>query len=407
MNFNQNGVSFSRSVERDLRLDLFRGIGLCMIFLDHIPHDVVAWLTLRNYGFSDAAEFFVFISGYLAGYIYGPIVSGGNLLAATKRLVMRAWQMYVAHILLFLVFTAQIARTARRFDNPLYKDELNVANFLQHPDVLIGQALTLRYKPVNLDVLPLYITLVLASPLILWCLTRRPNLTLLGSAVLYVAARWFDWNLASYPPGTTWYFNPFAWQMMFVFAAWCGVGGVAKLAFLIRSNVALIVAVAWIVFAFLIVMTWHVPLLESLVPKWMIKAIYPIDKTDLDMLRFTHFLALALVVARYPAAPLGAAQLQMAASADPVRPAFAPDLLLQRVPVVCGALDPDAVHQRRVGAIGRQRRRHPVDGCGCMASGSRREGPRAVCSDPRVRSRRGREGGGLGRPHAAATSLAG
>jgi hypothetical protein len=299
MNAHQDAVSFSRTVERDLRLDLFRGIGLWMIFLDHIPHDVVAWLTLRNYGFSDAAEFFVFISGYLAGYIYGPIVRGGNLLAATKRLVMRAWQMYVAHILLFLIFTAQIARTARRFDNPLYKDELNVANFLQHPDVLIGQALTLRYKPVNLDVLPLYITLVLASPLILWCLTRRPNLTLLGSAVLYVAARWFDWNLASYPPGTTWYFNPFAWQLMFVFAAWCGVGGVAKLAFLIRSRVALVVAVAWIVFALLIVMTWHVAFLESLVPKWMIKAIYPIDKTDLDMLRFTHFLALALVVARY------------------------------------------------------------------------------------------------------------
>ena len=296
---NPDSESFSRTVERDLRLDLFRGVGLLMIFLDHIPHDVVAWLTLRNYGFSDAAEFFVFISGYLAGDIYGPIVRGGNFLAATKRLVMRAWHMYVAHILLFLVFTAQIARTARRFDNPLYKDELNVANFLQNPDVLIGQALTLRYKPVNLDVLPLYITLVLASPLILWCLTRRPNLTLLGSVTLYVAARWFDWNLASYPPGTTWYFNPFAWQLMFVFAAWCGVGGAAKLAFLIRSRVALIVAAAWIVFAFLIVMTWHVAFLESLVPKWMIKAIYPIDKTDLDMLRFTHFLALALVVARY------------------------------------------------------------------------------------------------------------
>jgi len=48
-----------------------------------------------------------------------------------------------------------------------------------------------------------------------------------------------------------------------------------------------------------IVMTWHIPFLEALVPKWMIKAIYPIDKTDLDMLRLTHFLALALVVTRY------------------------------------------------------------------------------------------------------------
>src|SRR6202049_2619309 len=291
--------SVSEAVERDLRLDFFRGLGLWMIFLDHIPDDVVGWLTLRNYGFSDAAEFFVFISGYLAGYIYGPIIGGGYLLAAAKRLWTRAGQMYVAHIMLFLLFTAQIARTVRKFDNPMYEDEFNVHSFLEHPDVLIGQALTLRYKPVNLDVLPLYISLIAASPLILWCLMRRPNLTLAGSAILYVLARWFDWNLASYPPGTTWYFNPFAWQLMFVFAAWCGVGGVAKLQGIIQSRAALIVAIAWIAFAFLIVMTWHIPFLDAMVPKWMIKMIYPIDKTDLDMLRFTHFLALALVVSRY------------------------------------------------------------------------------------------------------------
>lgn len=296
---NQDTIYLSHAVERDLRLDLFRGVGLWMIFLDHIPHDVVSWLTLRNYGFSDAAEFFVFISGYLAGFIYGPIIRAGHFLAAIKRLWKRAGEMYVAHIMLFLIFTAQIARTVRKFDNPMYEDEFNVHNFLEHPDVLIGQALTLRYKPVNLDVLPLYITLIAASPFVLWCLVRRPNWTLLGSVILYVAARWFDWNLASYPPGTTWYFNPFAWQLMFVFAAWCGVGGVAKLQSIIQSRAALLLAVAWIAFAFLIVMTWHVAFLDAMVPKWMIKAIYPIDKTDLDMLRFTHFLALALIVSRY------------------------------------------------------------------------------------------------------------
>jgi hypothetical protein len=287
------------SIERDLRLDLFRGVGLWMIFLDHIPHDVVAWLTLRNYGFSDAAEFFVFISGYLAGFIYGPIIRAGHFLAALKRLWKRAMEMYVAHIMLFLVFTAQIARTVRKFDNPLYEDEFNVHNFLLHPDVLIGQALTLRYKPVNLDVLPLYITLIAAAPFLLWGMVRRPNLTLLGSAILYVLARWFDWNFASYPPGTTWYFNPFAWQLMFVFAAWCGIGGVNVLWPIIKSRLALIVAAIWLAFAFLIVMTWHVAFLDAMVPKWMIKLIYPIDKTDLDMLRFTHFLALALIVSRY------------------------------------------------------------------------------------------------------------
>src|SRR6202049_4105497 len=296
---NQDKLPTTVAVERDLRLDLFRGIGLWMIFLDHIPDDFVSWLTLRNYGFSDCAEFFVFISGYLACYSYGPIIRAGNFLGALKRLWTRVWQMYVAHIMLFLLFTAQIARTVRKFDNPMYEDEFNVHNFLLHPDVLIGQALSLRYKPVNLDVLPLYISLVLASPLILWCLVRRPNWTLLGSDVLYVLARWIYWNFASYPPGTTWYFNPFAWQLLFIFAAWCGVGGAAQLQFLIRSRVVLALAVAWILFALLIVLTWHVPFLEALVPKWMIKAIYPIDKTDLDMLRFTHFLALAVVVTRY------------------------------------------------------------------------------------------------------------
>jgi hypothetical protein len=204
--------------------------------------------------------------------------------------------MYVAHIMLFLIFTAQIARTTRRLDNPMYENEFNVFNFLQHPDVLIGQALTLRYKPVNLDVLPLYITLVFAAPFMVWCLVRRPNLTLLGSIVLYILSRWFDWNIASYPPGTTWYFNPFCWQLLFVFAAWCGLGEIAKYSKWVWSKTALTIAAAWILFAFVIVMTWHSAFLESLIPKWMIKAIYPIDKTDLDMLRFTHFLALATFV---------------------------------------------------------------------------------------------------------------
>jgi hypothetical protein len=286
-------------VERDLRLDLLRGLGLWMIYLDHIPDDVVSWLTLRNYGFCDAAEFFVFISGYLLGFIYVPIVASGHFMPALKRLWLRVWQMYVAHIILFLVFTAQIARAARRFDNPMYKDEFNIANFLAHPDVLIGKALTLQYKPVDLDVLPLYIVLIAVSPFVVWCLVRRPNLTLSGSVVLYVLARYFDWNLPSYPNGATWYFNPFAWQMLFFFAAWCGRGAGAKFKRLLRSRVVFAAAIAWILFAFVIVMTWHSAYLGSLVPKWLIKVIYPIDKTDLDMFRFTHFLALALVITRY------------------------------------------------------------------------------------------------------------
>jgi hypothetical protein len=294
----QNDVGLLGPAERDLRLDLMRGIGQWMVFLDHIPYDIVSWLTLRNYGFSDAAEFFVFISGYTAGFVYGPAVANGQFLAATKRLLKRAWQLYVAHIFLFLFFVAQIARAARRFDNPMYGNEYNIFLFLEHPDVMIGQTLMLKFKPVDLDVLPLYIVLVLALPAILWGLVKIPRWTLLGSAILYVLARYFDWNLPSFPGGN-WYFNPFAWQLLFVFGTWCGLNGAAEIAALIRSRAVLILALAWIAFAFLIVMTWHVPVLDAMIPKWMIHVIYPIDKSDLDMFRLIHFLALAVVFVRY------------------------------------------------------------------------------------------------------------
>jgi len=83
---------------------------------------------------------------------------------------------------------------------------------------------------------------------------------------------------------------------LFVFAAWCGSGEVEKYASLIWSKLGMTIAALWLLFAFFIVMTWHVPALGALVPKWMIKVIYPIDKTDLDLLRLTHFFALAVIV---------------------------------------------------------------------------------------------------------------
>ena len=294
----RNDTGLVGPAERDLRLDLMRGIGQWMVFLDHIPYDIVSWLTLRNYGFSDAAEFFVFISGYTAGFVYSPAIANGQFLGATKRLLKRAWQLYIAHIFLFLFFIAQISRVARRFDNPMYGNEYNILLFLEHPDVMVGQALMLKFKPVDLDVLPLYIVLVLATPAILWGLTKRPRWTQLGSAVLYVLARIFDWNLPSFPGGN-WYFNPFAWQLLFVFGVWCGLSGAAEIATLIRSRVVMILALAWIAFSFVIVLTWHAPLLEALIPKWLMHVIYPIDKSDLDMFRLIHFLALAVVFVRY------------------------------------------------------------------------------------------------------------
>ena len=158
--------------ERDLRLDLFRGIGQWMVFLDHIPFDVVNWLTVRNYGFSDAAEMFVFISGYTAGFVYGQAIREGRIFAATARLLKRVWQLYVAHVFLFVFFIAYIAQAAEHYDNPMLANEYNIFNFLRHPDVMLMQGLMLKFKPVDLDVLPLYIVLLLVSPAILWAVVR-------------------------------------------------------------------------------------------------------------------------------------------------------------------------------------------------------------------------------------------
>src|SRR5579863_829455 len=283
--------------ERDLRLDLFRGVALWLIFLDHIPQNVVNWFTIRNYGFSDATEIFIFISGYTAAFVYGRAMSERGIIIASARVLRRAWQIYVAHIFLFTIFMAEIAYVAATFDNPLYAEEMNILNFLKEPDVTIFQALLLKFKPVNMDVLPLYIVLLLLFPPMLWLLLRQPAFALAGSALVYVLAWNFDWNLPAYPNGV-WFFNPFAWQLLFVFGAWCALGGAQRLAGVLRSRAVLAVAIAYLVFAFAVTLTWHFESLERFMPTSLADWMYPIDKTNLDVLRFAHFLALAVVTVR-------------------------------------------------------------------------------------------------------------
>jgi len=285
-------------IERDLRLDLFRGVALWLIFLDHIPENVVNWFTIRNYGFSEANEIFIFISGYTAAFVYGRAMRERGFLVSSARILRRAWQIYVAHIFLFTIFMAEIAYVAATFDNPLYAEEMKILDFLKQPDVTIFQALLLKFKPVNMDVLPLYIVLLLLFPPMLFLLLWQPAFALAGSALLYVLTWNFDWNLPAYPNGV-WFFNPFAWQLLFVFGAWCALGGAQRLAPMLRSRIILAIAIAYLLFAFAITLTWYVEPLGRLVPNWLSEWMYPIDKTNLDVLRFAHFLALAAVTVRF------------------------------------------------------------------------------------------------------------
>src|SRR5205085_8707800 len=122
----------------------------------------------------------------------GFVISGAHILR-------RAWQIYVAHVFLFAIYLAEITYVSARFENPLYAEEMNILDFLKQPDETIVQALLLKFKPANMDVLPLYIVLLLWFPPILWLLQRRPTVALGVSVALYVLAWRFNLNLPASP----------------------------------------------------------------------------------------------------------------------------------------------------------------------------------------------------------------
>jgi hypothetical protein len=176
----------------------------------------------------------------------------------------------------------------------LYAEEMNILDFLKSPDVTIVQALLLRFRPVNMDVLPLYIVLMVSFPPALWLLRRKADLALALSVALYAITWEFELALPSYPSGT-WFFNPYAWQLLFVFGAWCALGGAERMSRILNSKITIAVAAAYLLFAFGVTLTWHFPRIDFLMPNVLTRWMYPISKTDLDVLRFAHFLALAAV----------------------------------------------------------------------------------------------------------------
>jgi hypothetical protein len=283
---------------RDLRLDLFRGIANWAIFLDHIPDNIVNWITTRNYGFSDAADLFVFISGYTASFVYARMMIDRGFIVGATRLFKRVWQLYVAHIILFVIYIVAIAFLARRFMDSELINEFNVAGLVDHATETLGQGLLLKFKPVNLDVLPLYIVLMGFFPPVLWMMLRQPDLTMLASIALWLSARHFGWNFNAYPAGS-WYFDPYCWQVMFIFGSWCALGGAKKAAFIINSKAALYLGVAYLVFAMIMTFAGKFSDFGALFPNWLYSAFNPNDKTFMAPYRFIHFAVVAMLVVRF------------------------------------------------------------------------------------------------------------
>jgi hypothetical protein len=293
---NMNNAIAVNGSSRDLRLDLFRGLANWAIFLDHIPNNVVAWITMKNYGFSDAADLFVFISGYTVALVYARTMAAGGFVMAAVGILARAWKLYVAHILLFVVYVAAIGYVAQNYGHAYLLDEFNIRRLIADPIEFLKHGLLLEFKPLNLDVLPLYIALMVTFPPFLWLLVRTPGLALAVSFAIYAAARIFDWNLASYPDGT-WYFNPFAWQFLFVIGAWISLDGTGLVRRLTASRVALWSAVLFLFLGLAVTLAARLGF-SSAMPAPVADLFLPNDKTNLAPYRILHFLALALVAAR-------------------------------------------------------------------------------------------------------------
>ncbi|WPN99397.1 OpgC domain-containing protein [Pseudomonas sp. MUP55] len=284
---------------RDPRIDFFRGLALIFIFWDHVPHNPLANITVQNFGFSDAAEIFVFLAGYAAVLAYGKILQRDGYLYACLKILRRVWTLYVVHIFLLALLMGIVIFANSHIETRDLVQEMGLEHFLNNTQQALVDELLLRFKPNLTDPLPLYIVLILSLPLTLPLLLRVPRLAVAISVAVYLLAPWQGWNLSA-SNGGVWYFNPVTWQCLFI------LGGAAALRSarpaeqrpVLRQPLFMAAAVYGVT-ACVITLSWRWPevhdaWMPSLIGEWL----YPISKTDLSPVRLLHFLALAYVTAK-------------------------------------------------------------------------------------------------------------
>ncbi|KIH81707.1 OpgC protein [Pseudomonas batumici] len=286
---------------RDPRIDFFRGLALIFIFWDHVPQNPLAHLTVRNVGFSDAAEIFVFLAGFAALLAYGKIARRDGYLVACVRILRRAWVLYVVHIFLLALLMGIVFFANSQVETRDLVQEMGLQYFLTHPQQALVDELLLRFKPNLMDPLPLYILLLLGLPLILPMLLHKAEYVVGLSVLLYLLAPWFQWNLAA-QEGGVWFFNPMAWQLLFVLGGAAAIHGQRESRPETRAlsrQPLFVTCVVYLLLCAVIALSWKWPALhDAFMPKLLGEWLYPISKTNLSPARLLHFLAMAYVVAK-------------------------------------------------------------------------------------------------------------
>jgi hypothetical protein len=203
-----------RSVTRDLRVDFFRGLALWWIYTDHIPGNVLSHISLRNFAMCDATEVFVLLAGYGSGLAYGTGLPRHGYISTAADVLKRAWTLYIAHIFLFVLFTAQVGYSAAVLNRLNYLEESRLDVLGDDPYRSMLEAVLLRFQPSLLNILPLYVVLLVFFAATVWML-RWPRVLFCFSFAVYALVRFTSFNLGAWTEDA-WFFDPFAWQFLFI-----------------------------------------------------------------------------------------------------------------------------------------------------------------------------------------------
>lgn len=290
---------------RDERLDMFRGLALLMIFINHVPGTFYEGLTSRNFGFSDAAEAFVFMSGMASGLAYSNRFRTGSLWAATAKVWARARQLYFVHITITILSLAIFAAAAKWLGLGELLAKNNIAPLFQQPlGTMVGIPL-LTHQLGYLNILPLYMTLLLITPLLIIVGLRWPVPLALASVLLWAIAGEFRLNFPNYPNEGGWFFNPFSWQLVFVLGLLSGMAMKVGKRFIPYQPVLFGLAAAILVFTLIWMKVPPIGKAMNGTMGWfgsMGTPFYLIwfDKTFLTLPRLLHALALFYVLGHLP-----------------------------------------------------------------------------------------------------------
>jgi hypothetical protein len=281
---------------RDHRIDWLRGLALASIFINHMPGNWLENWTSRNFGFSDAAEVFVLLAGIAAALAFFRRFEQGEQRAITIKIGRRAVTLYLAHLGATLAAASMFALAATLHGNPDFLDLIGVAPLFSEPSLGIVGILTGGHQLGYFNILPMYVVLLALTPALLWLATYSVLAMLSASVMIYLAANLAGLSMPNFPTEGSWYFNPFAWQLLFSIGLALGIMRMRGRAIAYHA-LAYTVALAYVVFgAVWVVFSLGGDVSYGYAPEFM----GTLKKSNLPVSRLLHVLALAYVLIYSP-----------------------------------------------------------------------------------------------------------